>query len=98
MADVEAGGLQMENATGIGTGHDGCAGTGDGVHLPLPEVGGHVRMDDAVGPTCAAAQPLVVELDQIRVGSEDRPYVLVGPLHMTQVTGILDSDGIRQAV
>ena len=66
MADIEAGGLQVQDAARVGAGDDGSSGPADGVDLPLTEVGGHLRVGGGVRPAGAAAQPVVVQLDEIR--------------------------------
>src|SRR5436305_13564210 len=87
MTDVEPGGLQMQDAAGVGTGNDRSTGAGNGVDLALTELEGHLRMGHTVGAARAAAQAIVIELDDVGERRQHGTYVPVGALHVAQGGG-----------
>ena len=94
VADVEAGGPQVHRAPGVGAGDDRRAGPGrrpgDRRHLAVAHRGGQRRLQRRVRATGPAAQPLVVELDDVGDVAEQGPHRHVGPLDVAQVAGVLD--------
>ena len=87
----------MHRAAGVRAGDHGRAGAGDRRQLPRPDLGRHVGVQRGVGAAGAAAQPLVIELDQVGIAPEDRPDVLVRLLHVPQVARVLHCHGLGES-
>ena len=97
MADVEAGGREVHGAPRVGAGDDRGAAAGrgplDGGDLALADVAGQRRLQHGVGATGAAAQSVVVELDDVGDAVEHGAHRLVRPLHVAEVARVLHDHG-----
>ena len=72
-------------------------GAADGRDLAGPDVAAQARLEHRVGPAGAAAQPLVVQLDEVDVAGEHGPHRAVAALDVTEVARILHRHGSGQA-
>ena len=70
----------------------GGAGAGDGLELPGPDRGGELGLQRGVGAAGAAAEPVVVELDDRHVAAEERADSELGVLDVTEMAGVVDGD------
>ena len=69
---------------------DRAVGPADGGHLAVADRAGQRRLQRRVGAAGAAAQPVVVELDDVGDVAEHGAHRLVGPLDVAEVARVLD--------
>ena len=67
-----------------------CRGPADGGDLAVADLAGQRRLERRVGAAGAAAQAVVVELDDVGDVAEHGAHRLVGPLHVAEVARVLD--------
>jgi hypothetical protein len=96
MADVDTCGRQVQRATRVGRCDDGRPAASDGFQLSGANVSGHLRMQRGVRTARAAAQAVIVELDQLPdKRSQHRADMFVHSLHVAEVTRVVDRDTSR---
>ena len=75
-----------------------AAGTLDRRQLALADLPGQLRLQRRVGAAGAAAQAVVVELDDVGDGAEHGAHRRLGALHVAQVARILDDHRTQAAL
>ena len=82
-------GVEVHRASGVGARHDAGTrtfdGSVDGGELALADEPGEFGLRGRVRATRTAAQPVVVEFDDLGEPAYEQSYRRVGPLHVTQV-------------
>src|SRR5690606_27475506 len=89
MAGVDAGCGEVQRAAGVRARDGRRAGARDCVDLPLADRAGEVGLQQRVCAARAAAQALVVELDDVDVAGEHGAHRRVRALDMAQVARVL---------